>query len=245
MPHRLFGAWDGSKACSAADWASAAKREIAEAHAADAVPIIVGGTGLYIRTLLEGIAPIPAIAPDVRESVRALSTTEAYTALLDEDAARADLLHPSDSQRIARALEVVRSTGRTLAEWQEIKEGGIADEISLAPLVLLPDRDAVFARCDGRFAMMVDNGAVGEVEALLARDLSPDLPVMRAIGVTEIAGWLRGEWTREDALAKGQQATRNYAKRQFTWLRNQLPNDWVRIKPEDVDLRTNFDILFP
>jgi len=244
VPHRLFGAWDGAQPCSAADWATAAKREVAEAHQAGAVPIIVGGTGLYVRTLLEGIAPIPAIDPHVRENVRALSTADAYSALQNEDPERADRLHPSDSQRIARALEVVRSTGRRLADWQKVKKGGIADVITLAPLVLLPEREALFARCDTRFAAMLESGAVEEVEALLARALSPDLPVMRAIGVPEIAGWLRGEFTREEAIAQGQQATRNYAKRQYTWLRNQLPEDWKRAQPENVSPAGDFDILF-
>jgi len=244
VPHRLFGAWDGAQPCSAADWAAAAKREIENAQRAGAVPIVVGGTGLYIRTLLEGIAPIPEINPAVRKQVRALSTVDAYSALQNEDPARADKLHPSDSQRIARALEVVRSTGRTLGEWHERIEGGIADAITLAPLVLLPERDTVFARCDARFAQMLEEGAIEEVEALLARGLSPDLPVMRAIGVPEIVGWLRGDWSREEAVARGQQATRNYAKRQFTWLRNQLPEDWKRVQPEDVILKSYFGILF-
>ncbi|MGB3166753.1 MAG: tRNA (adenosine(37)-N6)-dimethylallyltransferase MiaA [Alteraurantiacibacter sp.] len=240
VPHRLFGAWDGAQACSATDWAAAAKREIGQAHLTGAVPILVGGTGLYIRTLLEGIAPIPEIDPRVREDVRALSTADAYSALQGADPERAAMLHPSDSQRIARALEVVRSTGRTLGEWQARKEGGIADAVTLAPLVLLPEREALYARCDARFAAMMEQGAVGEVEALIARRLSRDLPVMRAIGVPEIAGWLSDEWSREEAVANGQRATRNYAKRQFTWLRHQTPPEWPRRLPNDLELEDVF-----
>ena len=244
VPHRLFGTWDGAQACSAADWAAAAKREIAAAHDAGAVPILVGGTGLYIRTLLDGISPIPPIDPGVRDEVRALSTTDAYSALQDVDPERADRLHPSDSQRIARALEVVRSTGRNLAEWHTHKEGGIGDTVRLAPLVLLPDREHLYTRCDARFVAMMEEGAVQEVEALLARELSPALPVMRAIGVPEIAGYVRGDWSRGEAIERGQQATRNYAKRQYTWLRNQLPVGWTRVMPETADVHTNFEILF-
>lgn len=244
VPHRLFGAWDGAEACSAVDWATEAKREIAEAHRAGAVPILVGGTGLYLRTLLDGIAPIPEIEPAVRETVRALTTAQAYAALQNEDPDRADRLHPSDSQRIARALEVVRSTGRALGDWQEHNEGGIVQDITLAPLVLLPEREALYARCDARFTAMLENGAIEEVEALLARELSSGLPVMRAIGVPEIAGFLRGEWPREDAIARGQQATRNYAKRQFTWLRNQLPSEWKRAHPDNAVLEDDFETLF-
>ncbi|WP_370177393.1 tRNA (adenosine(37)-N6)-dimethylallyltransferase MiaA [Alteriqipengyuania sp.] len=227
--HRLFGAWDGADACSAAEWAEAAKREIADIHAQRAVPILVGGTGLYMRTLLDGIAPIPAIPAHVREAVRALPTQDAYAELALADPASHDRLDPGDSQRIARALEVVRATGVTLGDWQLRKEGGIGDAVALKPVILLPDRDWLYARCDARFVTMMDEGAVAEVEALLTRNLDPDLPVMRAIGVREIAGWLRGEYSREEAIARGQQATRNYAKRQYTWLRHQPPEDWPRV----------------
>ena len=243
VPHRLFGTWDAAQACSAADWAAAAKREVENAHLAGAVPILVGGTGLYIRTLLDGIAPVPAIDPQVRESVRTLAVTDSYAELRKVDPERAARLSPNDTQRIARALEVVRSTGRTLADWQAERSGGIGDAVDLSPLVLLPDRETLYARCDARFAAMLEEGAVAEVEALLARQLPPDLPVMRAIGVMEIAAMLRGEASREEAVTNGQQSTRNYAKRQFTWLRHQPPEDWRR-ESESVEIRTHFERLF-
>ncbi len=245
VPHLLFGAWDGAQACSAADWAEAAKREVFAAHEADAVPILVGGTGLYIRTLLEGIAPIPAIDPIVRETVRALPLAEAYAALQAEDPARAAQLNAGDSQRVARALEVVRSTGRSMLEWQRHLEGGIADQVTLAPLVLLPEREALFDRCDRRFAAMVKAGALEEVEALYARGLEENLPVMRAIGVPELGEVLRGRASVAEAIANGQRATRQYAKRQYTWLRNQLPDDWKRALPENIDLASDFEMLLP
>ena len=244
VPHRLFGTWDGAQPCSAADWAAAARREIASAHAAGSVPILVGGTGLYIRTLLEGIAPVPEIDPDIRAAVRALPVADAYAALQVEDPQRAAKLDAGDSQRIARALEVIRSTGRTLGDWQQHTEGGIGDSITLAPVVILPDRDWLNARCDLRFELMLDGGAQEEVATLLARQLPDTLPVMRAIGVPQVAGLLRGELSREDALASGQLATRQYAKRQYTWLRNQLPEHWPRLEPENIDIRSQFDILF-
>jgi len=226
--HRLFGTWDGSQSCSAAEWAEAAKREIADIHAAGNVPIMVGGTGLYIRTLLDGIAPIPTIPDHVRDAVRAMPTPDAYAELALEDPASHARLDPGDSQRISRALEVVRATGLTLGEWQRRREGGIGDTVALNPVVLLPEREWLYRRCDTRFEQMLDEGAVAEVEALLMRDLDHNLPIMRAIGLREIAGWLRGQWSREDAIAKGQQATRNYAKRQYTWLRHQPPPTWPR-----------------
>ncbi|MGQ7828980.1 tRNA (adenosine(37)-N6)-dimethylallyltransferase MiaA [Altererythrobacter sp. Z27] len=243
IEHRLFGAWDGAQACSAANWADAAKHEIAALHAKDVLPILVGGTGLYVRTLLEGIAPIPPIDPAVRDSVRALPIGEAYAALQAEDPERAALLNPADSQRIARALEVVRSTGKTLEHWQAEKTGGIDDQISLHPLVLLPDRDWLYARCDLRFTRMLELGAIAEVEALVARKLSAELPVMRAIGVPEISAYLRGEVSRDEMIASGQQATRNYAKRQYTWFRRQPPKDWPRCESQNIDIGDYFASL--
>lgn len=233
VTHVLFGAWDGAQACSAADWANAAKAEIAAAHARDAMPILVGGTGMYINTLLHGIAPVPDIDPAVRAEVRALPVELAYAALREEDPARAALLGPADVQRVTRALEVVRSTGHSMAHWQQQRVGGIGDAIDLTPVILLPERQWLYQRCDLRFELMWQGGAVTEVKALLSRGLPESLPVMRAIGVPEIAAFLRGEMSREQAMAAGQQATRNYAKRQYTWLKNQNPGHWPRIVYEN------------
>jgi len=245
IDHRLFGYIDGAEACSAARWAEDARAEIATAHAAGALPILVGGTGLYLRTLLDGIAPVPPIDPAIREAVRALPVAEAHVALASEDPEAAARLNAADTTRVARALEVVRSTGQTLKAWQARKQGGIGDAVSLKPLILLPPRDWLFDRCDRRFAGMLDSGAVEEVQALLARGLDADLPVMRAIGVPEIAAMIRGELTREAALAAGQLATRQYAKRQYTWFRNQPPVGWQRYtKPYSDRDRLDFDILF-
>lgn len=244
VPHRLFGAWDGAEACSAAEWASRAKREIAAAHASAAVPILVGGTGLYVRTLLDGIAPVPPIDRQVRDAVRALSRGEARAALENEDPGAAARLAPADAARTARALEVVRSTGRTLEHWQQHKEGGIGAQVTLHPLILLPDREWLYDRCDRRFAMMLDGGAIAEVEALLARNLDPALPVMRAIGVPEIAAMLKGELDRSQCIAAGSQATRNYAKRQYTWFRHQPPAHWRRMDDPDFNLEAVFEGIF-
>lgn len=241
--HRLYGAWDAADACSAADWAARASAEIAAAHDAEAVPILVGGTGMYLKVLIEGIAPIPEISAEVREVVRAMPTETAYAALQIEDPERAAALEPTDSQRIARALEVKRSTGVTLGDWQMAKTGGIGEEVTLHPLVMMPQRQWVYDRCDARFAQMLGAGALEEVEALLKRGLSPDLPVMRAIGVPEITALVKGEMTREEAIAAGAQSTRNYAKRQFTWLRNQCPPQWSRTESQNIDIGDVFASL--
>lgn len=235
-PHRLFGHVDGAEDHNAARWASEARGEIAAAHDAGRLPILVGGTGLYLRTLLDGIAPVPEIDPEVRAEVRALPVGEAHAALTIADPAAAARLNPADTTRVARALEVVRSTDRTLADWQATRIGGIAGAIALMPTILLPPRDWLHQRCDRRLAMMFDEGAIDEVRALLTRgDVPPDAPVMRAIGVREIAAMLGGEIDRETALDLARAATRQYAKRQYTWFRNQPPAEWSRASETQTD----------
>jgi tRNA dimethylallyltransferase len=219
-----------------------AAREIADVQSAGRVPILVGGTGLYLRTLLEGIAPVPAIDPDVRARVRGTMIDENHAKLRALDPAAAARLKPNDSARINRALEVILSTGRTLAEWQKEREGGIGDQVELRAIILLPPRKWLYARCDERFARMIEEGAVTEVEALLARTLNPNLPVMRAIGVRELTAYLLGQSTLDEAVAAGQQATRRYAKRQYTWFAHQPPAAWPRFK-EALDLDRLGDAL--
>ena len=227
--HRLYGVRDGALPCSAAEWAKMARTEIAEAHSAERLPILVGWTGLYIRTLIEGLAPVPPVDPAVRSAVRSASVAENRAKLAELDPEAAARLEPRDTARTARALEVVLSTGRPLAAWQESREGGIAAEVTLQPLILLPPRSWLYERCDRRFEEMVDRGAIDEVEGLLARRLDPSLPVMRAIGVREIAAFLSGAIGRDEMVARGQQATRNYAKRQHTWFAHQPPSGWPRL----------------
>jgi len=228
--HRLYGALDGAVSCSAADWAAMAQREIDDVHASARLPILVGGTGLYLRTLLDGIAPVPEIDPGVRQDVRGASVEHNLVRLNEVDPDAAKRLNPGDTTRIARALEVMLSTGRPLGEWQKKHEGGIGNRIALKPLILLPPREWLYARCDERFDQMIKLGAIGEVKALLARKLNASLPVMRAIGVREIAAHLRGDSSLEELIAAGQQATRRYAKRQYTWFAHQPPEDWPRYR---------------
>ncbi|MFL6749786.1 MAG: tRNA (adenosine(37)-N6)-dimethylallyltransferase MiaA [Sphingomicrobium sp.] len=226
--HLLYGVLDGAEPCSAADWAELAKAEIARLHGEHRLPILVGGTGLYLRTLLDGIAPVPPIDPEIRSRVRSAGIAENLAALAPLDPAAAATLNPGDTTRIARALEVVTSTGRTLKQWQENRTGGIGKEIVLQAMVLLPPRPWLYQRCDKRFAEMVEQGALNEVKALLERRLDPNLPVMRAIGVAELGAQLRNELTLDQAVAAGQQATRRYAKRQYTWFAHQPPPEWPR-----------------
>ncbi len=229
-PHRLYGTRDGGDPCSAADWAVDARAEIAAAHAAGLLPVLAGGTGLYIRTLIEGIAPVPEIDPAVRKAVRALAAGEAHQALTGEDPAAASRIRPGDTARAQRALEVVRATKRTLRDWQAEKVGGIGDTVALRPLILLPPRDWLHARCDERLEKIFSDEGIDEVRLLLERRLPALAPVMRAIGVREIAALLRGETSREQALAAARIATRQYAKRQYTWFRRQPPAEWPRFE---------------
>ena len=226
--HRLYGLRDGADPCSAAEWAALARAEIASVHADGCLPILVGGTGLYIRTLLNGIAPVPKIDPTIRDTIRNRSVADNHADLLTLDPNAAARLNPGDTTRIARALEVIRSTGSPLSYWQQQREGGIIDTVDLKPLILLPPRPWLYQRCDQRFATMIEQGAIEEVHRLLARGLDPNLPVMRAIGVAEIASGM------SNIVTLGQQSTRRYAKRQYTWFANQPPAHWPRhLAPND------------
>ena len=233
-PHRLFGHVDGADASySAARWADEARAAIDRAIAAGKRPILVGGTGLYLRTLLDGIAPVPAIDPAIRAAVRALPVAEAHALLSVEDPAAAARIAPADTTRVARALEVVRSTGRPLAAWQAARTGGIGAAIDLRPVILLPDRAVLTQRIDARAAAMLANGAIEEVAALYDRtDVPPAAPVRRAIGVEAIGALLAGERTTPEVLASLQRDTRRYAKRQETWFRHQPPVHWLRATQE-------------
>jgi tRNA dimethylallyltransferase len=244
VPHRLFGHIDAADAgYSAARWAGEASSAIDAAHAAGKLPILVGGTGLYLRTLIDGIAPVPAIDPVVRAEVRALSVATAHHMLKGEDPVAAARLAPADTTRVARALEVVRSTGRPLSAWQAARVGGIGDRIALVAGILLPDRDALIAAIDARCAAMFEGGAIDEVARLLARtDIPADAPIRRAIGVPPIAACLSGTLNPAAALAAVQNDTRRYAKRQYTWFRNQPPQTWHRATDSNV-LRDNLASL--
>lgn len=216
-PHRLYGILEGAEACSAASWASMAKEVIASAHQQGLVPILVGGTGLYLRTLIEGIAPVPPIPESVRAEVRALSLSALSAALLEEDPAMAARLHPHDPQRQARALEVIRATGRSLLFWQQARSGGLSTDVTLDVRLLVPNRAWLADRIDRRFEAMMHAGALEEVRALKAQGLSPGLPVMKALGVPSLMRHLEGDISLGAAAEEAKQQTRAYAKRQLTW----------------------------
>lgn len=218
VPHHLFGILDASDVCSAQRWVDLARACIADIEARGRRALIVGGTGFYIRAMTEGLDAIPEISADVRHKVRDLSSDNAYAMLAAADPVMAARLAPRDGQRVRRALEVLRQTGRSLADFQTGQAMGLDRDFRL--FKLLPDRQALYDRCDLRLARMWPT-AIAEVEAYLSRDPHPDWPLTKAIGVPQIADYLAGCLTCDQALQAAQQKTRNYAKRQLTWLRNQ------------------------
>lgn len=228
VPHRLYGALSGAESCSAGSWRGLAMKEVAAALDAGKLPILVGGTGLYLQGFEQGLNEVPAIPENIRRATRAElaegGAAALYGKLAERDPVMAARLSPNDGQRLARAWEVLVATGRSLAAWQA--EAPEPAPFHFIKLCLLPPREALYAGCDARLAAMLDRGALAEVESLLALDLDPGLPVMKALGVPELAAHLAGEESLESALARAQQATRRYAKRQMTWLRHRfLSND--------------------
>ncbi|RIK92512.1 MAG: tRNA (adenosine(37)-N6)-dimethylallyltransferase MiaA [Proteobacteria bacterium] len=230
VPHRLYGYRAASDVSSAAAWSADATAALTEAWAAGRLPIVIGGSGLYLRTLLYGIAPIPDVPADLRQSVRSRMATEGPEALHREltklDPETAVKLTPGDRQRIARALEVALATGEPLSAWQRRPpEGGLLPGIDALLLVLAPPRDVLYERCDRRLAQMMAEGGLAEIRAFLAANPPPDVPLRRALAVPEFSRHLAGELGFDEALRLAQTATRQYAKRQMTWFRHQF-SDW-------------------
>jgi tRNA dimethylallyltransferase len=235
VPHRLYGHVDAAVNFSAGSWVTVAATVLAEARAQGALPIFVGGSGLYFKALTRGLSAVPPIPPGIRESVRARLERDGVEALHAElgqrDPVAAERLKPRDRTRIARALEVVEATGRSLTDWHRDGLPPLLPPGSFSALFLSPDRDQLYARIDARFDAMLKAGALQEVAALAARQLDPLLPAMKAHGVPALIRHLNGEITLQEAAVIGRADTRHYAKRQFTWFRHQLP-EFTWVQPE-------------
>ncbi|MEZ5820468.1 MAG: tRNA (adenosine(37)-N6)-dimethylallyltransferase MiaA [Xanthobacteraceae bacterium] len=232
VPHRLYGHVDAAINFSAGAWIADAGRALAEARALGRLPIFVGGSGLYFRALTRGLSAIPPIPAEVREAVRSRLDRDGVEALHAELARRdpvsAERLKPRDRTRIARALEVIEATGRALPDWHREGLPPLLPPGEFSALFLAPDRDRLYARIDARFDAMLTSGAIEEVVALAERRLDPLLPAMKAHGVPVLIRHIRGEVTLAEAAEFGRTETRQYAKRQFTWFRHQLPEfEWV------------------
>jgi tRNA dimethylallyltransferase len=235
LPHRLYGHIDAAVNFSAGAWITDAAKALAEARAQNRLPIFVGGSGLYFKALTRGLSAVPPIPPEVREDVRARLARDGVEALhatlMQRDPVSAERLKPRDRTRIARALEVVEATGRSLSDWHRDGLPPLLPPGSFTAVFLCPERDELYARIDARFDAMLQAGALDEVAALASRKLDSLLPAMKAHGVPALIRHIDGELTLEAAAVIGRADTRHYAKRQFTWFRHQLPEfEWV--KPE-------------
>jgi tRNA dimethylallyltransferase len=232
VPHRLYGHVDAVENYSVGQWLGDAAAALSEADASARVPIIVGGTGLYFKLLTRGLAAVPPIPPEIRNGIRGRLAQEGPQALHAElqqcDPISASRLMPADGVRIARALEVMAATGRSLPEWHRSGMPPLVDPAHAVRIFLAPDRPELYRRIDARFAAMIAAGALEEVRALDARGLDPLLPAMKAHGVPWLRRHLAGEITLADAVGEAKKDTRHYSKRQLTWFRNQMPGwTWV------------------
>ena len=229
-PHRLYGVVPPEQRFSTGDWARAAERAIAETG--DAPLVFTGGTGLYFETLVSGFADVPVVSPEAlawaTDEVAGLGREERGRLIADRDPVIARRLKAPDPQRVIRALAVLKSTGRSLATFQDTPHRALLEGWEIERVVLNPDREVLRQRIAARFELMLELGAVEEVRAFLARELDPSLPAMKAIGVREIADWLAGTATREEMIERAVTATRQYAKRQRTWFRGRMA-DWAWI----------------
>lgn len=231
-PHRLYGHVSASGPYSVARWLGEVATEIEDAKAAGRLPIIVGGTGLYFKALTEGLSPIPAIPADIRARWRQAGSDvpagELHDLLAARDPETAARLRPSDTQRIVRALEVFDATAQPLTHWQRVPGVAVLQETDALRLVVDVERDQLYARADARFLRMVELGALDEVRHVMSLGLDPGLPAMRALGVAPLARHLAGECDLATAISDGQRDTRNYVKRQATWLRRYMMS-WMTV----------------
>ncbi|MFJ1308633.1 tRNA (adenosine(37)-N6)-dimethylallyltransferase MiaA [Agrobacterium sp. P15N1-A] len=235
VPHLLYGHVPASSLYSTGEWLREISALLADLRGQGRLPVIVGGTGLYFKALTGGLSDMPVIPDDIRDGLRAKLIGEGAAALHAElarhDPAMADMLQPGDGQRIVRALEVLKTTGKSIRDFQRASGPMIVDPDRAQKFVVLPERPVLHDRINRRFEMMMDSGAVEEVQALLALNLASDATAMKAIGVAQIADMLAGRIGEAEVIEKSAAATRQYAKRQMTWFRNQMGDDWTRIQP--------------
>lgn len=233
IPHHLYGYVPPTRAHSTGEWLRDATALLPQLRAENRLPIFVGGTGLYFKALTGGLSAMPEISQDTRCRVRLRLKDEGpgqlHAELADRDPAVAAVLQPTDGQRIVRALEILEETGRSITEFQGRSGPVVVDPARALKIVVLPDRALLHERINRRFESMFDSGAVEEVEALLAMHPDPDVPAMKAIGVVQIAAMLDGRMTAEEVIEKASTLTRQYAKRQMTWFRNQMDESWARM----------------
>lgn len=235
-PHALYGHVPGAQPYSVGRWMEDVGHAIADAERAGMLPVIVGGTGLYFKALLEGLSPIPPIPAAIRDhwrdEARRLGAEALHAALAIRDPETASRLRASDPQRVTRALEVLEATGRGLTDWQREPGQPLLRETETIRLVMNPERSALYALADRRFDLMMQAGALEEATGLAALELSPELPVMRALGVRPLVAASAGSMSVRDAVEAAKIETRQYIKRQLTWLRRNMIS-WKSIVSQD------------
>jgi len=230
VPHLLYGALHPNAICSAGDWCKMVRSIIEETLAAEQTPIVTGGTGLYIKALMEGLSPIPDIPEDVRlaarQKQRELGNPAFHEALKYRDSAMAERLHSSNTARIVRAWEVLEHTGRSLADWQKEEKDAPPAHWHFEVEVIMPEREELYRRCNERFVKMLEAGALEEVEDFGKKvekgEVESHVPLTKALGFLKLWQYLKVEISREEAITLAQGETRRYAKRQVTWFRHQL-----------------------
>ncbi|NNE22356.1 MAG: tRNA (adenosine(37)-N6)-dimethylallyltransferase MiaA [Rhizobiales bacterium] len=237
IPHYLFGHVDAGERYSVGRWLEDVAPVLSAAARRGQYAVIVGGTGLYFKTLLEGLSTIPDIPSQItshwNRQLKEHGSWALHSILMAQDAETADELDSNDSQRIVRALCVRQATGKSIRQFSN-SQPLLADSDITIQAALLPDRKQLYARIEERFDNMIEAGALPEVEALIVRGLPDDLPAMRAIGVPELAGFLSGEQTLDEAIEKAKTNSRRYAKRQMTWIRGQMADWTLFTEPEDL-----------
>ncbi len=232
VPHTMYGSVSGATAYSVGQWYDDVKILLEECRKSKTLPVFTGGTGMYFSALLGGLSPVPPVPDDIREHWRKLALkhppAELHEMLKQRDPVMADQLRPSDPQRLARALEVIDATGISLSEWQKKPGIPLIDEARVGKYVISPEREVLYDRCNRRFDIMIEQGALTEVEELTKKNFHPDLPIMRALGVKPLQDYLSGKMPLEEVAEISKRDTRRYAKRQLTWLKSNMIT-WKRL----------------
>lgn len=229
-PHSLYAHLHPNDVCSAGNWREMVEPVLHDIIGRGQTPVITGGTGLYIKALVDGLSPIPDIPDDVRAAVveryEKIGAQEFYNALQARDPVMAARFHVNHKARIIRAMEVLEATGKSLSEWQKMDRIPPPENWEFEIIKVMPDRDTLYERCNTRFESMMENGAIEEVEKFQSRidngEISPGVPLEKALGFKQLRDYLHGEISKEDAITLAQGETRRYAKRQVTWFRNQM-----------------------
>ncbi|MEM1399692.1 MAG: tRNA (adenosine(37)-N6)-dimethylallyltransferase MiaA [Pseudomonadota bacterium] len=247
VPHHLYGHRSGEAPSSMANWWTEARQAITAARSNGQVPVVVGGTGLYLRALADGFSDIPDVPPDIRAAMAdrrdRLGAEAFFEWLCQVDPVSARTLTAGDTQRVLRAAEVLEATGRPIDAWRGA-EGGPSGLEAFSRITLVPPREPLYQRCDTRFLAMLEQGALEEARAFMALGYPLHLPVNKALGLGALRHHLNGDLSLDDAIAAAQQSTRNYAKRQLTWFRNQVKPDPSKPAQRDLSLDAQYSETF-